>query len=49
MKDSLQLLVAGWIMRGIHGLVVLTEKPAALALRELPEKHLRVIRVLSAD
>jgi hypothetical protein len=33
-------------MRGIHGVVVLTEERASLLIRQVPEDDLRVIRVL---
>jgi hypothetical protein len=49
MQEALQLPVSRWIMRSVHGLVVLVEKLRALPLRQVPENDLRVVRVLSLD
>lgn len=36
-KESLQFPMVRWVVRGVHGLVVLPEELAAFALGEVPE------------
>ena len=49
MQEPLEPPVAGRIVRGVHGLVVLAEELGTLLLRQIPENHLRVIRIFVLD
>ena len=41
--------VAGRIMRGVYGVVVLAQELGAFLLGQVPENNLRVIRVVNLD
>src|SRR5260221_4717822 len=49
MQESLQPPVTGWVVRGVHGLVVLAEELSAFVLWQMPENRLGGIRVLNLD
>jgi len=41
-----QLLIAGRVVCSVYGLVVLAEELRSLALRQIPQDHLRIGRVI---
>jgi len=47
MQELLQSPVAGRIVGGVHGLVILAEELGAFTLWQVPENYFRVIRVLN--
>ena len=46
MKKTAQVLVPRWVMRGVHGRVILAEELLAFPLRKVPQNHQRVSRIL---
>jgi hypothetical protein len=47
MQELLQPPVPSWVMRGIHGVVILAQELVSFLLRQVPENDLRVIRILN--
>ena len=47
MQEPLQLPVAGRVMRGVYGFVVLAEKLGLFLLGEVTKNHFRVVRILN--